>query len=88
MEKLNLRIIHTHDTQEKWDQYIDFVPQAGEVIVYDADKDILYERFKIGDGKTKLVDLPFTVNKTIELMFNIDNNVICADAGRITNYIN
>lgn len=86
MQSLNLRIIHTHDTQAQWDKLEDFIPKLGEIIVYDADNFCTYERFKIGDGKTKLINLPFTTNAIVESMFNIQNNVIHADAGRITDY--
>ena len=86
MQSLNLRLIHTHDTEANWNSHEEFVPKAGEVIVYDLDDMFSYERFKIGDGITKLKDLPFTVENIIETIFNIENNVIYADAGRITNY--
>lgn len=86
MQSLNLRLIHTHDTESNWNALENFIPRAGEVIVYDVDKIFSYERFKIGDGKTKLKDLPFTVENVIESLFNIRNNIIYADGGRITNY--
>ena len=86
MQSLNLRLIHTHDTEAHWNSLEDFIPKAGEVIVYDTDELFSYERFKLGDGVTKLKDLPFTVENIIETIFNIENNIIYADAGRITNY--
>ena len=86
MQTLNWRIIHTHDTQQNWEKCEDFIPKAGEVIVYDVDDNYGYERFKIGDGVTKVKELPFTVENIIESIFNITNKTIYADAGRITDY--
>lgn len=86
MQKLELRLIHTHDVQSKWEKLESFIPTAGEVIVYDIDDNFSYERFKIGDGKTPLKNLPFTVDKSVESLFSINNNIIYADAGRITDY--
>ena len=88
MNTLNLRIIHTHDVQAVWDSESlkNFVPKAGELIVYDIDETYSYERFKIGDGVKTVAELPFTVDSIVTSLFNINNNTIYADAGRITNY--
>ena len=53
------RIIHKHDIEENWDKATGFIPQQGEIIVYDIDDNYEYERFKIGDGKTTVTNLPF-----------------------------
>ena len=86
IESLNLRIIHTHDTADNWDKIPEFVPKLGELIIYDVDTTHVYERFKIGDGKTKLSDLPFTVESVVYSMFSVQDNLVCFDAGRITQY--
>lgn len=86
MNSLNTRIISTHDTEDKWNQVPDFIPRKGEIIVYDIDSKYSYERFKIGDGKTKIADLQFTIDSVIQSIFNIKDNVITADAGRVTTY--
>lgn len=87
--KLNLRIIHTHDIENNWDKCTTFVPNSGEIIVYDTDEKYPYERFKIGDGKTTIDKLPFTTEAIIRTLFNINNdNVIIADGGRIKEYTN
>lgn len=60
MEKtLNSRIINKHDLEVNWLKAINFVPKQGELIVYDVDDKYTYQRFKIGDGVTKINDLPF-----------------------------
>jgi hypothetical protein len=64
-------VINKHDIEKHWDLAINFKPYAGEIIVYDRDDNVIvdektgeygkysYERFKIGDGKTLVKDLPF-----------------------------
>lgn len=53
------RIVHKHDTETNWNKAINFIPLIGEIIVYDTDENYNYERFKIGDGKTTVINLPF-----------------------------
>lgn len=54
-----LRIKQKHDTEANWKKATNFKPEAGELIVYDADNTHSTPRFKVGDG-TKLVnELPF-----------------------------
>ena len=63
------RIVHKHDTAENWSKATGFIPKQGELIVYDADNDYPYERFKIGDGATVVSSLPFAaevVRTTLE----------------------
>lgn len=56
--KYNTRIQLKHDTEANWLKAINFIPKAGEMIIYDAD-DVNPVRVKIGDGETKVNDLPF-----------------------------
>ena len=53
------RIENKHDTEANWNQAYDFVPKAGEIIVYDKDDNYHYERVKIGDGVTPISELSF-----------------------------
>lgn len=53
------RIQHKHDTEENWLKATNFIPLVGEIIVYDADETYNFARIKIGDGITKVNDLPF-----------------------------
>ena len=76
-------MIHAHDKAYNWEKCVSFIPNAGEIIVYDADEKYSYERFKIGDGKTKLIDLPFSIEKVITNMFDIRENNVYIDGGRI-----
>ena len=62
-KKLNARIIHKHDIEENWLKATNFIPQKGEIIIYDADEKHMYSRMKIGDGVTIISQLPFVNNK-------------------------
>ena len=57
---INSRIIHKHDIETNWLKAINFIPQQGEIIVYDIDENYDYERIKIGDGITNINQLPFS----------------------------
>lgn len=59
VKTIDVRLIHTHGTEAEWATKSSFVPAKGELIVYDADETHTYARHKIGDGVTKLIDLPF-----------------------------
>ena len=59
---LNTRMQQKHDTQDNWEKALNFIPMAGEIIVYDADANHSTPRIRIGDGTTKINELPFTVS--------------------------
>lgn len=86
LDSLNIRVIHTHDVESNWKNKSEFVPKSGELIVYDKDNVYSYERFKIGDGSTKLSDLPFTVESVVYSILGVEDNTVSLDAGRITDY--
>lgn len=56
---LNARLAQKHDTEENWDKAVNFVPLAGEVIVYDTDTNNTRPRVKIGDGVNTVANLAF-----------------------------
>lgn len=66
MEKIldNVRFTLKNDTEENWKKAVNFIPKKGEPIIYNKDTKHNYSRIKIGDGSTKVSDLPFS---------NIDN---------------
>lgn len=64
----NVRVINKHDVEKNWQKATNFIPMAGEIIIYDRDDNVAdeslrgsysYERIKIGDGKTLVGSLPF-----------------------------
>lgn len=64
-KNIKSRIIHKHDTAANWSKATTFIPKQGEIIVYDRDDNYDYERLKIGDGDTNVINLPFAGdNKT------------------------
>ena len=65
-KKLLGRIIHKHDIEANWNKAVNFVPKQGEIIVYDIDTTYPYERFKIGDGQTLAINLPFYLENEME----------------------
>lgn len=52
---LNTRILLKHDTSERWNETPNFVPLAGEIIIYDGAN----PQIKIGDGVSTLAELNF-----------------------------
>lgn len=59
MATFNSRIISKHDTESNWNNTINFIPNQGEIIIYDIDDNYNYERIKVGDGNTDIKLLPF-----------------------------
>lgn len=64
----NTRLVNKHDVEANWLKAVNFVPMLGEIIVYDVDDTHNYERFKIGDGKTLVSDLPFGTEASITII--------------------
>lgn len=58
-KNIKSRIVHKHDTELNWSKATNFIPKQGEIIIYDIDSNHSYERIKIGDGATKVNNLPF-----------------------------
>ena len=81
---LSARVIHMHDIDENWNKLPTFIPKQGEVIVYDPDETHTYPRFKIGDGKTTLVNLPFGAENALDGVIQWDNDFGLIDGGKIT----
>lgn len=55
---VKIRLVLKHDTEENWAKAANFIPKQGEVIIYDGAAGSP-SRVKIGDGATKVNDLPF-----------------------------
>jgi hypothetical protein len=60
------RIIHKNDIEENWNNATTFIPMKGEIIVYNVDENYDYERIKVGDGLTTVVNLPFYLMSEID----------------------
>lgn len=60
-----LRIKQKHDTEANWKKATNFRPEAGELIVYDADTGHSTPRFKVGDGVKLVNALPFVPSSDV-----------------------
>lgn len=72
---MKARVSQLHRTEAEWSKLPDFIPMAGEFVIFDPDRNHRYARLKIGDGKmqpdgtiagTKLKDLPFFIDSAID----------------------
>lgn len=61
------RVQQKHDIEANWNKAVNFIPMIGELIVYDTDDNYDYERIKIGDGATTVINLPFAMDNPIEV---------------------
>lgn len=60
------------DTSENWKKAKNFIPKEKEIIIY---TDLIPNGTKIGDGKTKVNDLPFIdTNK-----YNVEDDTLVID---------
>jgi hypothetical protein len=59
------RVSQLHKTEQEWLKVADWIPAAGELIVYDSDDKYNYARIKIGDGQKALKDLPFLIDEAV-----------------------
>ena len=80
--EFNSRIVHKHDVEVNWNKAKNFIPLLGEIIVYDIDENHSVERFKVGDGKTTAINLPFylehEINSVLAQINYLANNMIDA----------
>lgn len=56
---MSMRVQHKRDVEANWLKAKNFTPLEGELIIYEIDAAHKTPRFKIGDGSTKVNDLPF-----------------------------
>lgn len=58
-KELKTRVLHKHDIEANWNKAINFIPKAGEIIIYDIDENNMYPRIKIGNGINTVNTLHF-----------------------------
>ena len=58
-KKIKTRVQSKHDIEANWRAATNFIPLAGEIIIYDPDSSHNVPRFKVGDGTSKVTALPF-----------------------------
>lgn len=64
LKTIKTRIQQKHATETEWSN-TSFVPLFGEIIIYDTDNNYSYQRVKIGDGRTRVTELPFLITMPI-----------------------
>lgn len=56
---INARITAKTDSATNWGKATNFTPLKGELIIYESESGTAAPRFKVGDGATKVGNLPF-----------------------------
>ena len=82
---MKARVCNLHKTEAEWAKLNTWVPEAGELIVYDPDAKHSYARIKMGDGVKPLRDLDFFIDSAVAAIMLAEQPKII-DGGRITNY--
>jgi hypothetical protein len=85
---MKARISQLHMTEAEWQKYSQLVPEAGELIVYDPDKNHDFSRIKVGDGVRALQELDFLLDSAIAAVLKNVRFEDSVDGGRITEYRN
>lgn len=83
-KKIKTRIQQKHDIEANWELATNFIPMAGELIIYDVDANYSYERFKIGDGLTNVNSLPFTINAHNRIYYGVCSTAAGTAAKTVT----
>ena len=64
----------TIDTDEHWSERTTYIPKKGEIVIY-SDRRVIsgvaYPGIKIGDGLAYVVDLPFVMDDSVELILDL-----------------
>lgn len=84
-KNINSRIAHKHDVESNWIKATNFIPKAGEIIIYDIDHNNTAPRMKVGDGATYVNNLPFVKAVLDE---NTGNLISTIGPIRLTNWTN
>lgn len=59
MNMLKTRVQFAYDTEANWNTLQDFIPEAGEIFLYENEDTGAAAQLKIGDGSSKLNELQF-----------------------------
>lgn len=84
---MKARISQLHRTEAEWSKLPQWIPEAGELVVYDPDDQHEYARIKVGDGRRNLKELDFFVDSAINLLLQKISYADTIDGGRITDYV-
>jgi hypothetical protein len=85
---MKARVSNLHKTEAEWAKLSNWVPEAGELVVYDSDRQHDYARLKVGDGEKSLKELPFFIDSAVNTILQKNRHQEVIDGGRITMYTN
>ena len=85
---MKARISQLHKTAFEWQQYSRWIPEPGELVIYDPDAQCSYSRIKVGDGVHTLSELDFFIDSAILEILKQVRFEDSVDGGRITEYNN
>ena len=80
-KNIQTRIQHKHDIEANWLKATNFIPKAGELIIYDVDAIHTEPRLKIGNGTTTVNNLPFAGDNSKATDTKVTQNAAITTAG-------
>ncbi len=82
-KKIDALVCNKHDTASNWNNDLakNYVPKAGEILIYDPDSTNEFPRFKVGNGIDKIDNLPFVAGTYANnILMSKDSDKTVADA--------
>lgn len=83
---MKARISQLHKTETDWLKHSNWIPESGELVVYDPDAAHTHARIKVGDGIRTLSELDFFIDSAIIELLKQVRFEDSIDGGRITEY--
>ena len=83
---MKARVSNLFNTAAEWNK-LNFIPMAGEFVVYAPDETCAYARIKVGNGISTLSELPFFTDECIASHLTAYDKAALADAGNISSYL-
>jgi hypothetical protein len=80
---MKARISQLHKTEAQWNNTFSWIPEPGELVVYDPDENHQHARIKVGDGMRTLQELDFFIDSAIVELLNQIKFESVNDGGRI-----
>ena len=84
---MKARISQLHRTEAEWQKLTSWVPEPGELVVYDPDNGHEHARIKVGDGKRTVNELDFFIDSAILGILKQIRFEDSVDGGRISEYM-
>ena len=78
---LKARLLMKTDTSANWAKATNFVPKAGEIIIYSDDE----RKIKVGDGLTKVSSLKFVNQDELAKITTLGNELLAVKNGYVPN---